>query len=160
MKTGVYAGSFDPVTLGHLDIIKRAEKLFDEVVLLVAENKRKKNWFSLKERKEMLEELFKGKKNIKVEVLEGLLAEYMKEKKHKFVIRGLRAISDFEYEFQHSTINKELNSSIETVFLMTEPKYFYINSSLIKEIVSLNGNVKDFVPEIVEKKLKEKIKPD
>jgi len=156
LKTGVYAGSFDPITLGHLDIIERAEKLFEKIIILVAENKKKQHLFSLQERKEMLEELFKEKKNLKVEVLNGLLAEYMKEKKLTFVVRGLRAISDFDYEFQHSTITKKLNPEIETVFLMTKPKYFYINSTLIKEIVSLNGKIKDFVPELIEKKLKEK----
>lgn len=157
MKTGVYAGSFDPITFGHLDIIERAEKLFEEIVLLVAENKRKKALFSLKERKEMLEEIFKGKKHVKVEVLNGLLAEYMKEKGYCFVIRGLRAISDFDYEFQHSIMNKELNKEIETVFLMTEPKYFYVNSRIIKEIIELKGNASEFVPKIVEEKLKEKL---
>jgi len=157
MKTGVYPGSFDPITFGHIDIIERAEKLFDEIIILIAENRRKQALFSLEERKEIIEELFKEKKHIKVEILDGLLAEYMKEKNHKFVVRGLRAISDFEYEFQHSTINKELNKEIETVFLMTEPKYFYINSSLIKEIVALKGNVKEFVPKAVENKLREKL---
>ncbi|MFH1695472.1 MAG: pantetheine-phosphate adenylyltransferase, partial [Candidatus Micrarchaeota archaeon] len=137
MKVGVYPGSFDPITFGHLDIIKRAEKLFDEIIVLVADSGKKKHLFSLKERKEMLEEVFKNKKNIKVEILHGLLAEYMKEKELVFVVRGLRAISDFEFEFQHSTINKELNKEMETVFFMTEPKYFYLNSSIIKEIVGL-----------------------
>jgi pantetheine-phosphate adenylyltransferase len=159
MKTGVYPGSFDPITFGHLDIISRAEKLFDEIIVLVAETKTKKTLFSLKERKEMLEKVFEKKDNIKVEVLDGLLANYMKQKSFTFVIRGLRAISDFDYEFQHSTINKQLNEEMETVFFMTEPKYFYLNSSIIKEIVGLKGNAKEFLPELVEKKLKEKLKP-
>ncbi len=158
MKTGVYAGSFDPITFGHIDIIERAEKLFDEIILLVAENKKKQALFSLSERKEMLEELFKEKKHIKVEVLSGLLAEYMKEKKLHFIIRGLRAISDFDYEFQHSTINKELNKEIETVFLMTDRKYFYLSSGMVKEIIKLKGNTKQFMPKIIERKLKEKLK--
>ncbi len=157
MKTGIYPGSFDPITLGHLDVIERAEKLFEKVVVVIAENRKKKPLFSVKERKEMAEELFKGKKNIEVVVLKGLLADFMKKNNYSFIVRGLRAISDFEYEFQLSTINKQLNNEIETVFLMTEPKYFYINSSLIKEMVELKGTAKGFVPELIEKKLKEKL---
>jgi pantetheine-phosphate adenylyltransferase len=153
--TAVYPGSFDPPTNGHLDIITRASGLFPKIVVAVTQNHNKKHMFSLQERVDLLREASKKLKNAEIVSFSGLLANYL-EKKHSFVvIRGLRALSDFEYEFQMALMNRKLNSQIETVFLMPDQAYTFLSSSMVKEIAALGGKTEDFVPECVEKKLKE-----
>ncbi len=156
MKTVVYPGSFDPVTKGHIDVIERALKIIDEIVIAVGDNPEKKPLFSTEERIDMIKESTKHLENIEVEKLSGLLLDYVKEKNCKIILRGLRAISDFEFEFQRALLNREIEKDIETIFIMTKESYVYLNSSVVKEIAMFKGNVKPFVPEIVEKKLREK----
>lgn len=157
MKTAVYPGTFDPVTNGHLDIIERALKLFDRLYILVGENPQKSATFSAEERVEMLKESLKNRNNrIKVEHFNGLLLNYVKKKKSNVIIRGLRAISDFEYEFQRAQFNREFAKDIETIFIMTKDDYAFLSSSIVKEIAMFGGSVKGFVPNVVERKLKEK----
>ncbi len=159
MKTAVYPGTFDPVTNGHIDIIERALKLFDKLYVVVADNPQKKSTFTSKERVEMLKETLKDHKgNVEVEYFDGLLLNYVKNKKSNVIVRGLRAISDFEYEFQRAQFNREFEKDIETIFIMTKDDYAFLSSSIIKEIAMFNGPVKGFVPEIVEKKLREKFR--
>jgi pantetheine-phosphate adenylyltransferase len=153
----VYAGSFDPITFGHLDIIERALKLFDELIVLVARNPRKKPLFNVKERIKLVKETTKNLKKVRVEEFSGLLVDYMKKNEVKFIVRGLRALSDFDYEFQTALVNKKLNPGIETVFLITKPKFLYLSSSVVKEIVAFNGDISCFVPKKVEKALKQKL---
>src|SRR3989344_7835070 len=157
MKRAVYAGTFDPVTLGHLDIIERSSKIFDELIVAVAENKEKFPLFSLNERIEMIEKSVKSRK-VKVEGFSDLLVDFAERKNAKIIIKGLRAMSDFEYEVQQSSINRNLNKEIESFYVMTNEKFFYLSSSIVKEIASLKGNVSMFVPSIAEKKLKEKFR--
>ena len=157
MKSAVYPGTFDPVTNGHVDIIERALKLFDKLYIVVADNPQKAVTFSAKERVEMLKDaLRKFNGRIEVEYFEGLLLNYVKKKKSNVIVRGLRAISDFEFEFSRALLSRELEKEIETIFLMTKDDYAFISSSIVKEIAMFNGSVKGFVPEIVEKRLKEK----
>ena len=156
MKTAVYPGSFDPVTNGHIDVIERALKIFDKVIVAVGDNPGKKPLFTKKERIGMLEESTKHLKNIWIDSFAGLLLDYVKSKNSKIVIRGLRAVSDFEFEFQRALLNRVVDSGIETVFIMTKEDYVYLNSSIIKEIAMFNGKVSGLVPKIVEKKLREK----
>jgi pantetheine-phosphate adenylyltransferase len=156
MKTVVYPGSFDPVTKGHIDVIERALKIIDKIIVAVGDNPEKKPLFSTDERMDMIKESTKHLKNIEVEKIEGLLLDYVKSKNTNIILRGLRAVSDFEFEFQRALMNREINNDIETVFIMTKESYVYLNSSIVKEIAMFKGNVKPFVPEIVEKKLIEK----
>ena len=157
MKSAVYPGTFDPVTNGHTDVIERALKIFDKLYVVVADNPQKAATFSGKERVEMLKEaLKKHNGRVEVEYFEGLLLDYVKKKKSNVIVRGLRAISDFEYEFSRALIGREMEKDIETIFLMTKDDYSFISSSIVKEIAMFGGSVKGFVPEIVEKKLKEK----
>lgn len=157
MKTAVYPGTFDPVTNGHIDIIERALKLFDRLFIVVGDNPQKSATFSTEERVMMLKEaLKKYDSRIEVEHFEGLLLNYVKKKKSNVVVRGLRAISDFEFEFSRALISRELADDVETIFLMTKDDYAFLSSSIVKEIAMFGGSVKGFVPEIVEKKLKEK----
>ena len=159
MRTAVYPGTFDPVTNGHIDIIERALKLFDKLYVLVGENPQKETTFTALERVEMLKSALRKHNNqIIVEHFDGLLLDYVKKKKSNVIVRGLRAISDFEYEFQRAQFNREFAKNIETIFIMTKDDYAFLSSSIIKEIAMFNGSVKGFVPEIVEKKLKEKFK--
>lgn len=155
MKIAVYPGSFDPVTFGHLDVIERACKIFDKVYISVLSNANKKPHFSLEDRILMLKESLKGRKKVIVEDFKGLLVDYAKERGACAIIRGLRAISDFDFEFQMALTNARMNPDIETVFFMTGYKYSYLSSSLILQIASLGGSVGEFVPKSVEKRLNE-----
>ncbi len=159
MKTAVYPGTFDPVTNGHIDIIERALKIFDKLYVVVADNPQKAPTFTAKERVDMLKEVLKKDNNrIEVEYFDGLLLNYVKKKKSNVIVRGLRAISDFEFEFSRALLNRELENDIETIFIMTKDDYAFLSSSIVKEIAMFHGPVKGFVPEAVGKKLREKFK--
>ena len=149
MKVGIYPGSFDPVTNGHIDIIKRSAKLVDTLIVSILENSSKKALFSVEERIQLLEESCKDIENLKIESFSGLLVDFAKEKKANLIIRGLRALTDFEYELQMAQMNKHLHSEIETIFLVTDVKYSFLSSSAIKEVAQFGGDVSDFVPPIV-----------
>lgn len=154
----VYPGTFDPVTYGHMDIIERASQLFDDVIVAVAVNINKTPLFDEKERKFLLTKVCAKYRNVRIDSFKGLLADYAKKKKASVIVRGLRAVSDFEYEFQMSLTNRKLAPGISTIFLMPNEKYTYLNSSLVRELSRFNGDIKDFVPAIVRKKLLEKRK--
>ena len=156
MKIAIYPGTFDPITNGHLDILERALKLFDKVIITVAKNPTKQPLFDQEERRSMIRSAVKRYKNVEVDMFDGLLVEYARKKKATSLVRGLRAISDFEYELQMALMNRKLDSTLETVFLMPNEKYTYLNSSIIREIARLGGDVRDFVPETVLKALTEK----
>ncbi|MGB2599573.1 MAG: pantetheine-phosphate adenylyltransferase [Candidatus Omnitrophota bacterium] len=155
-KIAVYPGTFDPVTYGHLDVIKRVSSLFDSVYVAVARGAHKEVLFSVEERVNMLKEAVAEYGNVEVEDFDGLVVDYVKTKSAKVVVRGLRMISDFEYEFQMALTNRKLSPDIETVFMMPNESYSYLSSKLIKEIALMNADVSEFVPKNVEKKLKEK----
>jgi len=155
-KIAVYPGSFDPITNGHVDIIKRALRMFDELIILIAYNQSKRTLFTVEERVALIQEVIKDCKNVRVDCFDGLLVDFVKDAGANVIIRGPRALSDFEYEFQLALINRRLNREIETVFLMTGYKWFYTSSTIIKEAASLGGSVKGLVPEIVNTRLTEK----
>jgi pantetheine-phosphate adenylyltransferase len=154
----IYPGTFDPVTYGHIDIIERAANLFDVVIVGVAYNINKTPMFTKEERKDLIKAVTKKYKNVRVEMFNGLLVDFAKSRKANVIIRGLRAISDFEYEFQMSLTNRKLAPGITTMFLMPNEKYTYLNSSLVRELSKLKGDISNFVPPVVEKKLKLKLK--
>ena len=156
MRIAVYPGTFDPVTYGHLDVIKRVSSLFDKVYVAVATGAHKKVLFSVEERIDMLTEAVSEYENVVVEDFNGLAVDYVKKKEARVVVRGLRMISDFEYEFQMALRNRKLSPDIETVFMMPNESYSYLSSKLIKEIAFMNADVSEFVPKNVEEKLKEK----
>lgn len=149
----LYPGSFDPVTNGHLDIIKRITKLFDEVIIAVLNNQEKSNFIPLQDRLKLLKESTSGIKNLYIESFSGLTVTYAKSKGVNVIVRGLRAPGDFEYELEMSQINYFLSNGLETIFLMTDPKYSFIRSSRVKEVASLGGDVRNLVPEAVYKYL-------
>ncbi|MDR1196270.1 MAG: pantetheine-phosphate adenylyltransferase [Endomicrobium sp.] len=151
--SAVYPGSFDPPTNGHLDIITRASKLFPKIIVSVTDNSVKKHMFSLQERVDLLKEASKDLPNVEVASFSGLLADYLEKIDTFVLIRGLRALSDFEYEFQMALMNRKLNKNIETIFLLPDQSNTFLSSSMVKEIAALGGKTKDFVPECVEKKL-------
>lgn len=153
-KIAVYPGSFDPITNGHVDIITRALRIFDELIILVAYNPKKSSLFPVQERMELIRTVISDRR-VRVDCTDGLLVEYLKSRGANVILRGLRALSDFEYEFQMALINRRLSREIETVFLMTGYKWFYTSSNLIKEAASLGGSVKGLVPDIVNERLEE-----
>lgn len=156
MRICIYPGTFDPVTMGHMDIIQRTTGLFDKVIISIAEDNYKNVLFSAEERLDMLKTVTKGLPKVEVDYFSGLLMDYCREKGATAVIRGLRAISDFEYEMQMAAMNKNLNPDVETVFLMTAQKYSFISSSIIKDVAKLNGNISGMVPSLIEKKIKDR----
>ncbi|MEW6203338.1 MAG: pantetheine-phosphate adenylyltransferase [bacterium] len=158
MKQAVYPGSFDPVTYGHLDIITRASALFDGLIVAVANNPLKTPTFSLEDRKKYLEEVTKDMPNVQVMAFSSLLVDFLKEINVNIVVRGLRAVTDFEMEFQMALVNKNLLERMETVFLVTRTEYSFLSSSIIKEVAAFGGEVSDFVPPIVEEGLMRKFR--
>lgn len=156
-KVAVYPGSFDPFTRGHMNIIDRGIKVFDKVIVAVAHNKSKNTIFTLEERVQILKTLFEGRSDVEVDSFEGLLVDYVIKRGTNTVLRGMRTVSDFEYELQMALANKTLNDGVETVFMVTDSEFSHISSSVIKEVVSLNGSASHMIPDIVEKKLREKL---
>jgi pantetheine-phosphate adenylyltransferase len=152
----VYPGSFDPLTNGHVDIISRGARLFDRIVVAILVNAEKSPLFSIAERVEIARDVFKNHSNVEVDTFDGLLVDYVERKRAQAIVRGLRAVSDFEFEFQMALMNQRLNPRIETVFMMPAEQYTYISSRLIKEVFSLGGRVHGLVPELVEQRLREK----
>ena len=155
-RIAIYPGSFDPITNGHIDIIKRGRKLFDKIIVAILCNSSKKSLFTIEERKEMLKNSLHDITNIEISSFNGLLVDYAAEKKANAILRGMRAISDFEYEFQMALMNRSLKRSIQTVFLLSGLKWIFISSSVIKEAARYNGDISNMVHPFVEKKLKEK----
>ncbi|WP_264737099.1 pantetheine-phosphate adenylyltransferase [Cytobacillus firmus] len=152
----VCPGSFDPITYGHLDIIKRAAKVFEHVYVVVLNNSSKKPLFTVEERIQLIEEVTRDLKNVKVDSFQGLLMDYAKSVNANAVIRGLRAVSDFEYEMQITSMNRVLNDEVETFFIMTNNQYSFLSSSIVKEVAKYNGDISELVPDTVEKALKNK----
>ena len=157
MLRAVYPGSFDPVTYGHLDIIRRSRSLADELIVGVLNNKAKTPFFSVEERVKMLEEMTKNMPGVKVVPFEGLLIDFAKEMSAGIVVRGLRAVTDFEYELQMAQTNNKLSPELETVFLTTSLEYSYLSSTIVKEVAAFGGDISQFVPEMIERRIQEKI---
>jgi pantetheine-phosphate adenylyltransferase len=155
-KIAVYPGSFDPITNGHIDIIKRGLTVFDRLIVAILHNPSKKTLFTVEERLDLIKASLKHTPNVTVDTFSGLLVDYAVEKKINVVLRGMRANSDFEYEFQLALMNRRLNKDIQTVFLMTGLRWIFTSSSIIKEAARFNGNIKGMVPQVVEKTLREK----
>lgn len=153
MKIGVYPGTFDPITNGHLDILKNGSKIFDKVIIAVSYNCNKKGFLSVNERVNLIKKCVSDLKNVEVDTYNGLTVEYAKKKGANFLLRGLRTSQDFEYELQLSQVNNSLDKDIRTVFLTTKPEYSYISSSMVREILANNGDITNFVPNIVKEYL-------
>jgi pantetheine-phosphate adenylyltransferase len=158
MRRAIYPGSFDPVTNGHVDVIERARKLFDEIVVAVAVNDQKQPFFTLDERLGFLRQVTAPLEGVRVAPLDGLLVEFAAQQNAQAVVRGLRAISDFEFEFQMALMNRKLEASVETIFLMPKEEYTYLSSRIVKEIARLGGDISEFVPRCVRESLKKKLK--
>ncbi|MGV3757787.1 MAG: pantetheine-phosphate adenylyltransferase [Verrucomicrobiota bacterium] len=157
MRTVVYPGSFDPFTNGHLDVVQRAAKLFDRVIVAVAENEGKSPLFTMQERTNLVGEATKDLPNVEVDAFSGLLVQYVEQRRADAIIRGLRAVSDFEFEFQLALMNRNLNERVETIFMMPKDTYTFLSSRIIKEIARLGGDITPFVPVGVKKALLEKL---
>ncbi|WP_226037920.1 pantetheine-phosphate adenylyltransferase [Aquibacillus saliphilus] len=155
-RLAICPGSFDPITYGHLDIIQRGAKVFDQVIVTVFNNQSKQPLFSVEERLELLKSVTKDLENVSVDTSSGLLMDYAKEQNAHAILRGLRAVSDFEYEMQITSMNRKLNEDIETFFMMTNNQYSFLSSSMVKEVAKYHANVSDLVPEVVESALKKK----
>ena len=159
MTTAIYPGSFDPLTFGDVDIIERSTRLFDKVIVAILTNPQKAALFTVKERTELMHDILEPRfPNVEIDVFEGLLVDYAKQKKAQVIVRGIRAISDYEYEFQMALMNRRLAPEIETVFMTPAEHYSYLSSRLVKEIAELGGSVSGLVPELVEKRLKQRFK--
>ncbi|MCL2276851.1 MAG: pantetheine-phosphate adenylyltransferase [Treponema sp.] len=156
MQKAAFPGSFDPPTSGHMNIIKRASSIFDELVVVIAENRQKKYLFSADERVSMIRELVKEHKNVSVTICDSLIVDYLKLNGIKLLVRGVRGLEDFSYEFELSMMNRTIDPDIETIFMTTDPEFFVIRSSSIKELASFNGNLHGMVPPLVAKALKDK----
>ena len=156
MRIAVYPGSFDPITNGHLDIVKRAARLYDKVIIGVLNNSNKKPMFSPLERKEMIDENIKDIPNVSCDIFSGLLVDFAKQNGANVIVKGLRTVADFEYEFQLALLNKALNPEFETMFMMTDSKYSYISSSVVKDVAKYNGELDGLVPQNVILKIKDK----
>jgi len=155
----IYPGTFDPLTNGHLDLIQRGSKIFDELIVGILRNPEKDPLFTIGERKEVLLRMTEGFANVRIETFDGLLVDYARSRKASAVLRGIRAISDYEYELQMALMNRKLDPQIETVFMMPAEAYSYLSSRLVKEIYRLGGSIRGLVPPLVEQRLKQKIKP-
>lgn len=160
MRKAIYPGSFDPVTNGHVDVISRSSLLFDHVTVSVVVNPQKRSLFTVEERLTMLKNAIKPFKNVSVDSFEGLLVDYLHKKKCFIIVKGLRAVTDFEYEFQMAHMNHKLYKHVETVFLIAASQHSFLSSSIVKEVAELGGKVNDLVPKGVEKKLKEKFRKE
>lgn len=158
MRIAVCPGSFDPATNGHIDIIERAAKLFDKVIVAVLNNPRKQPLFSVDERVEILKKACNHMENVEIDSFSGLLTDYAKSRNANAIVKGLRAVSDFEYELQMALMNKKLNPEIETVFIMTSSRYSYLSSSIVKEVAKFGGCIRDLVPEIIESEIIKRFK--
>lgn len=156
MRLGLYAGTFDPVTNGHMDILRRSLTIFERVIVAVAESTPKDTVFSLDERVNLVRESARGLETVEVRPFSGLLVDFARESEAAAIIRGLRAISDFEYEFQMALMNRRLNREVETVFLMPSEEYTYLNSTIVREIAMTGGDISDFVPDVVAAALRRK----
>ena len=153
----VYPGSFDPLTNGHVDIISRGARLFDRIIVAILVNAEKSPLFSMEERVDIARAVFRNQPNVEVDTFDGLLVDYVQRRNAQVIVRGLRAVSDFEFEFQMALMNRRLNDRIETIFMMPAEQYTYISSRLIKEVFSLGGRVHGLVPELVESRLRDKV---
>ena len=159
MKIGVYCGTFDPITYGHIDIIERAAKITDKLIVTVLNNPDKKKLFSVDERVDMIKNVTKDMSNVEVDSFNGLTVDYCKKRNATYLIRGLRAVTDFEYELQLAQTNRILFSDVDTVFLLANLKYAYLSSSAVKQVAEFNGDISKFVPKYVEDKLRQKFHP-
>ncbi|MCK5509127.1 MAG: pantetheine-phosphate adenylyltransferase [Desulfobacterales bacterium] len=155
-RTAIYPGSFDPVTNGHIDIVERGLKIFDCIIVAILRNPAKKALFTVEERKEMIEISLSKHSNVEVDIFDGLLVDYAKKRNAGTIVRGMRAVSDFESEFQLALMNRKLNREVQTVFLMTGLRWIFTSSSIIKEAASFGGDISSMVPPVVERKLKKK----
>tara|TARA_A100000164_G_scaffold87207_1_gene74977 strand:+ start:107 stop:583 length:477 start_codon:yes stop_codon:yes gene_type:complete len=158
MNKAIYPGSFDPITYGHMDIIKRCSKIYDKLIVgVIKDNNNKSFLFDDKQRKVMIESLLDNYPNVEVKIFNSLLVDFAVQEESKIIIRGLRALSDFEYEFQMALMNRKLNDNISTLFMMPHEKFTHISSSLLKEVIALGGDVKDYAPESIIEKVKDRI---
>lgn len=160
MRTVIYPGSFDPLTNGHLDVIRRAAKLFDRVIVAVAENEAKHPLFSLEERRRLVQTAVRGMERVEVDAFRGLLVSYVERRRGHAILRGLRAVSDFEFEFQLALMNRKLNERVETIFMMPKDTYTFLSSRMVKEIARLGGDIRAFVPPAVGSALRKRLKSE
>ena len=160
MNIAIYPGSFDPVTNGHLDIIERTAKIFDKVIVAILINSSKTPTFTIEEKRDMLKQSTAHIPNVEIEFFDGLLVNFVRKKGARVIVKGLRAISDFEYEFQMAMLNKSVDPEIETLFMMTSNKYSYLSSSIVKELAGLGASLEELVPEVIMNKITEKLRKD